>query len=220
LVKCACCEEEVEGEVYLGDEGTYYEGKPLCEVCYYEDEPCATVIYGDDEYPHVISYTRNETDGDFRVRWVSTDPWRGYYEAESDVYERLHDDCILAYSRDAEELKNFDEKIRELLDKLGIRYARVFTRSSNIFSTGYDLYVHREDLKGENGVLLAVALNILKIRYRDPLRFKITALTGKDPEDYDEKDLLLAEAYDRLTAGENHDEVQRDIIARLRGEGC
>ena len=221
MVKCICCGEEIEGEVYLGDPGTYYEGEPLCEFCYFGDEPCATVLYGDDDEPHVISYTRNETGGDFRVRWVSIDPWRGYYEAESSVYVRLHEDCILAYSRDAEELKSFDEKIRELLDKLGVRYARVFTRSSNLFSTGYDLYVHREDLKGEKAVLLVAALNILRIRYRDPVRFKITALTGKTgPEDFDEKDLLLAEAYDRLATGEDPEKVQGDIIGRLRGEGC
>jgi len=218
MVKCACCENEIEGEVYYGDPGTYYEGEPLCEFCYFEDEPCATVLYGDDDYPHVISHTRNETGGEFRVRWVSTDPWRGYYEAESKIYVRLHEDCILAYSRDAEELKNFDEKVREILRKLGVRYARVFTRSSNLFSTGYDLFVHKDDLKGEKAVLLAAALSILRIRYRDPLRFKITALTGKtDPEDFEEKDLLLAEAYDRLAAGEDPEKVQEDIIRKLGG---
>jgi len=41
---------------------------------------------------------------------------------------------------------------------------------------------------------------------------------GKDPEGFDEKDLLLAEAYDRLTAGEDSEKVQKDIIGRLRGE--
>jgi len=57
------------------------------------------------------------------------------------------------------------------------------------------------------------------LRSFDPLRFKITALTGQtDPEDFDEKDLLLAEAYDRLTAGEDPEKVQEDIIGRLRGE--
>jgi len=219
VVRCACCEAEIpEEEVIYGDKGTYYEGKPLCDVCYYEDEPCATVYYGDDDYPHEISYTRNETDGEFRVRWVSTDPWRGYYTVESDVYERIHEDAILAYSYDADQLKRFDEEVRRLLDWLGVRYARVFERTSNLFSTGYDLFVHKEDLNGEKGALLTVALNLLKLKYRNPVRFKITALTGKtDPADFTESDKLLAEAFDRLVAGEDPEKVEADILSRFGG---
>jgi hypothetical protein len=44
----------------------------------------ATVFYGRDGTPYTISHTRNETEGDFRVKWHSTDPWRGYYETKSD----------------------------------------------------------------------------------------------------------------------------------------
>ncbi|MDI6826832.1 MAG: hypothetical protein QMD36_06685 [Candidatus Aenigmarchaeota archaeon] len=40
-------------------------------------------------------------------------------------------------------LKNFDERIRELFDEHDMDYARVFTRSSNVFYNNYDLYVKK-----------------------------------------------------------------------------
>jgi hypothetical protein len=225
VVKCSVCGAKLNREdACYGDKGTFYEGKPLCEVCYWEDEPCATVYYGDasyaplgeDDCPHQISYTRNETDGEFTVKWVPTDPWRGYYEAESKVYTRLYDDCILSGSFDAEELKRFNDELEKILRKLGIRYARVIASSSNVFSQGYEIWVHKEDLNGEKSFALGVALNILKLRFRDPVRFKVTALTGKtNPADFKEADFLLAEAFDKLVAGENPEKVQREIAKKL-----
>lgn len=217
MVKCSVCGAKLNREdAYYGDKGTFYEGKPLCEVCYWEDEPCATVYFSDDDEPHFISYTRNETDGEFTVKWVPVDPWRGYYEAESKVYTRLYDDCILAGSFDAEELKRFNDELIKVLDKLGIRYARVIASSSNVFSQGYEIWVHKEDLNGEKSFLLGVALNILKLRFRDPVRFKVTALTGKtNPADFKEADYLVAEAFDKLAAGENPEKVQREIVRKL-----
>jgi hypothetical protein len=41
-------------------------------------------------------------------------------------------------------------------------------------------------------------------------------LTGKtDPADFKEADFLLAEAFDKLAAGENPAEVQRDAVEKL-----
>lgn len=46
-MKCSICEERIKKtEAYVGDKGTFYENKLLCDSCYYEDEPCATVING------------------------------------------------------------------------------------------------------------------------------------------------------------------------------
>jgi hypothetical protein len=224
LKKCACCGCEIHGEAFSGDKGTHYEGKPLCEVCYWEDEPCAIVYYGGDEYaplgeadcPHQISETRNETDGEFTVKWVPVDPWRGYYEAESKVYTRLYEDCILSGSFDAEELKRFNDELEKILGKLGVRYAKVFARSSNVLSVGYEIWVHREDLNGEKSFLLGAALNVLKLKFRDPVRFKVTALTGKtNPADFKESDFLLAEAFEKLAAGEDSQKVQREVVEKL-----
>jgi len=144
-MKCSICEEEIdETELYTGDEATYYEGKPVCETCYYEDEPVATVYLNRDDYPHIISYTRNETEGAFRAKWHSTDPWRGYYETESDKYALVNTAELLAWHESEKMLKAFDETIRELFDKQSIDYARVFARSSNVFYQNYDLYVNKD----------------------------------------------------------------------------
>jgi len=136
-----------KGEVFYGDIGTYYEGKPLCECCYYESEPAAVVYYGKDENPCVISETRNETDGDFRVFWVRTDPWRGYYQTKSERYVLVNTAELLAYHQSERMLKKFDERIKELFDEHGIDYARIFARSSNVFYQNYDLYVRKDQEK-------------------------------------------------------------------------
>lgn len=144
-MKCSICEGRIKKlETYLGDKGTFYENKPLCESCYYEDEPCATVLYKRDAQPYVISYTRNETEGDFSVSWHSTDPWRGYYETKSNKYSLVNTAELLAWHESEKMLKDFDERIRELFDEHDIDYARVFARSSNVFYNNYDLYVKKE----------------------------------------------------------------------------
>jgi len=144
-VKCTICDQRIRRpEAYFGDEGTFYEGKPLCETCYCEDEPAATVFYRRDDEPHIISYTRNETEGDFTVQWHSTDPWRGYYETKSEKYSLVNTAELLAYHESEQMLKEFDEKVRELFDGSGIEYARLFARSSNVFYQNYDLYVKKD----------------------------------------------------------------------------
>jgi hypothetical protein len=144
-MRCSSCGRRIgKSEAYVGDEETFYEGKPLCETCYFEDEPCATVFYSKDKTPYIISETRNETEGDFKVKWVSTDPWRGYYETKSENYSLVNTAELLAYHESEKMLKQFDERIRELFDEHDIDYARVFARSSNVFYQNYDLYVKKE----------------------------------------------------------------------------
>ena len=165
-MKCSICEEKIKKtEAYLGDKGTFYENKPLCESCYYEDEPCATVLYKRDEQPYVISSTRNETGGDFSVSWHSTDPWRGYYETESDKYSLVNTAELLAYHESEKMLKDFDERIRELFDEHDIDYATIFSRSSNVFFHKYDLYVKKE--QGLLGNLLIVRAKA-EVDYNNP----------------------------------------------------
>jgi len=152
-MKCSICGKKLKREeIYYGDVCTYYEGKPLCESCYFENEPVAIVYYGKDETPYIISEVRNETAGDFTVRWKSIDPWRGYYESKSEKYVLVNTAELLAYHQSEEILKKFDERIRELFDEYGIDYARVLTRSSNVFCQNYDLYVR------ENWALLGKIL--------------------------------------------------------------
>jgi len=146
-MKCAACGQRIrKNDAYIGDKGTYYEGKPLCEICYFEDEPCAIVYYKNDDQPYVISHTRNETEGDFTVEWRSIDPWCGYYETKSEKYALVNTAELLAYHESERMLKEFDKKVRELFDKHNIDYARVFARSSNVFYQNYDLYVKKEQV--------------------------------------------------------------------------
>jgi ribosome-binding protein aMBF1 (putative translation factor) len=144
-VKCYVCGKKIrKSQAYVGDEGAPLEGKNLCEDCYYEDEPCATVLYSKDDTPYIISHARNETEGEFKVKWHSTDPWRGYYETESDNYALVNTAELLAYHESEKMLKSFDERVRELFDEHGIEYARVFARSSNVFYQNYDFYVRKD----------------------------------------------------------------------------
>ena len=146
-VRCYLCNKKIrKSQAYFGDEGTPLEKKQLCEDCYYSNEPCATVYYGRDETPYIISETRNETEGDFSVKWRRIDPWRGYYETSSERYSLVNTAELLAGHESEKMLKEFDKTVRELFDKFGIEYARVFARSSNIFYHNYELYVRKDQV--------------------------------------------------------------------------
>lgn len=145
----------------------------------------------------------------------STDGWRGYYEPKSEDYRYLHSDCILSYSRDAEELKNFDRELKKMLWDLNVRFAICFGRTSNVFSCGYDMMVNKKDLDLMTMMRIAIRLATLKLKYRDPVRFRMTALTGKS-EGFDKKDYLLAEASERLMQGEEFESVKAEILQRLQ----
>ncbi|MCK4482539.1 hypothetical protein KAU55_04895 [Candidatus Bathyarchaeota archaeon] len=178
-MKCSIYNERMKKiEACFGDKGSLYENKPLCESCYYEDEPAATVFYRGDDQPYVISGTRNETDGDFSVRWRSTDPWRGYYETKSDKYSLVNTAELLAWHESEKMLKGFDERIRGLFDEHNIDYARVFARSSNVFYQNYELYVTKDqELLGR----LLVAKAKAEMDYKRARSFSewINAYTGR-----------------------------------------
>jgi len=169
-IVCNSCDEPIrdQDDVYFGDPATHYEGKPLCEICYYEDEPIATVYYRDEEEPHFITHARNDTEGDFRASWHSTDPWRGYFEVESEHYAKIFSDTILAYHESEVMLKELNDRVMERYRDAGIDFARVFPRTSNLFATGYDIWSDRDFEK------LFVAHAILhkakqEVGYDDPL---------------------------------------------------
>ncbi|MBM4463829.1 MAG: hypothetical protein FJ012_11000 [Chloroflexi bacterium] len=147
---CQMCEEPIDpGDdgygIYYGDEGTDYEGKPLCETCYYENEPCATVYFGgEDAEPCFISSCRNETEGAFTVQWHSTDPWRGYYELKSDKYTEVFTDAILSGHESEEMLKKLYDMVMERFEEEEIDFARAFCRSSNLFMTSLEIWVRKD----------------------------------------------------------------------------
>lgn len=161
-----------------------------------ESSPSATVIYSDDDTPQTIGHYHDYTDGEFRVEWKSTDAWRGYNEVYSDNWKKVHSDNILSMSADAEELKKFDDALQDMLKKQDIRFARVFTTSSNVFSQGYDFFVE----KGRAGQAVLLA-KLLAVKFRDPERYNLTAMTGADPSDATPADRKFADIASRMLAG-------------------
>jgi len=155
------------------------------------------------------------------IYWHPVDPWRGYYDIHEDDLKKwkvLHDDCILAGSEDAEMLKKFDDKLREILDKHGFIYARLTLTTSNLFSTGYTMLIRTEGKSKPEIIAVYAMLPLLKTIYRDDRRFLITALTGKTRvADFDEKDDLIVEAFLRIKNGEDPNKVTQDIINKLTG---
>jgi hypothetical protein len=62
---------------------------------------------------------------------------------------------------------------------------------------------------------MALTMKLMQLRdkYRDPERFRMTAVTGKS-EDFDEKDRLLSETSKRLEHGEDFETVKEDILKK------
>ena len=143
---CAICRELILDEVYLGETGTHCEGQPICQGCFDADldDPSATVYLGTDDEPKLIGSCRNETGGDFSVRWHRTDPWRGYYELLSDNYTQLFTDAILSCHESEEMLKRLYDRLMERLEAEDIGFARAFARSSNVFMTCLEIWIEKD----------------------------------------------------------------------------
>ena len=180
----------------------YKNGEELCGSF-----GCYTYFTEDDELDDLIQELMNAT------RWVSTSPWRGYYEIDRKKLKEwavLHSDCALIGSRDASYLEEFDESFHKFLDVLEVAHARVILRTSNVFSAGYELLVRKDDLKDVQKYIKIVSKLVeLKYHYRDPIRFTLTALTGKDH--FDERDYLLLSVWERIKNGEGVEDILHSI---------
>jgi len=110
--------------------------------------------------------------------YVRTDGWRGYYEPQAEDWKNFHSDCILSYSEDARQLKDFNTDIKHVLWDLGFEFAVCFGRTSNVFSCGYDILIKKDQ---EQDIIKTVAMYSalldLRRKYRDNARFTMTALT-------------------------------------------
>jgi len=204
--ECANCGDTVEGEPM----GSTKDDEPVCECCVENEEPDATVYYNDDDEPsHVMTFVEEDTN--FQCRWVNTDGWRGYMDVTSEKYMKVHDDAILSGSADSEFLEEFDEMLRKFCVEQGIRFARVFTQTSNVFCQGYDFFVLREDMDDFLKLAKTMAtVSKLTGAYRDSDRFTMTALTGKD--EFDENDQKLLRAKKLLDEGKSFEEVMEEVL--------
>lgn len=174
------------------------------------DEAGATVYYGDSDEPHTIGTYHDFTDGDFDVKWKSTDAWRGYYDVvPSKGWKALHSDVILAYSEDAENLEKMDKELQDEMNERGIKYARVFTRTSNVFSSGLDTFVEAGHVKEVEGLAKKLAK-----KYRNPEDFELTALTGANPSEATKQDKMLVEAVHELKKGSTPEQAVKKVLKR------
>lgn len=144
-MRCSICEYDVsKKEAVYGEKGTPYEDKPLCKPCYYRAEQGAAVFYGSNDKASVMTKTRNETNGDFRLRWYGEDPIRGYYEAESDSYEKVGRAHLLDGHESVRMVMSLDDRIKELYKENDLQYARVITMTSNPDVHNYGVFVQNE----------------------------------------------------------------------------
>lgn len=172
---CSRCDEEI-GRIlpaYLGDPDTEYAGKMLCYDCYNDAEPLATIEYrpyarGPSKGSHEITPTRNTTQGDFKTSWHPVDAWRGFYELHSKVYSEILSDAILSYHESEAMLKQLDTRAMAEFEERRIEYVRTFARTSNVFSTGYGIWVLREP---EQMLIASLTLDKIKkeVDYHNPL---------------------------------------------------
>lgn len=88
-----------------------------------------------------------------KKKWVRTDAWRGYYEYDNSVA----DGCFLAMneSQNKEEMDRI-KKVKSVLRKNKIPHRVATARTSNVFSTAYDIVVDKKNVKKAKSLLKSV----------------------------------------------------------------
>ena len=202
--------------------------------------PCGTVVvydpaertavkyvvgeYNDERWDGPEDMTADDIDlgaGDFYPSETEESPiqfewhamgYRGYYDpVVPDGWRHFHEDCILSGSGDELALKEFHVEVKRLLWEAGVKFAVIYGRTSNLFSTGYDVMVEaqEDDLKT---LALLMQVSQLRLRHRDRGRFIRTALTGSSEDT--ESGRLMVKAYDMLQAGSSLEEVLAEVRPR------
>jgi len=139
---CSRCDDKIRKEVATyGDRGTPFEAKPLCMPCYSGGNQGAAVFYGPSDDGLVITATQNATVGDFRLKWHAVSPMGGYYEVESDGYEKLSSSHLIAGHESLVMVKGLNDRIKAAFEKEDLRYARAVTMSANPNVNDYHVFV-------------------------------------------------------------------------------
>jgi hypothetical protein len=90
--------------------------------------------------------------GEFKIKYIATDGWRGYYEASATKksgWEKLKDGWVTGNWDDAgDNASDNVEKELNAIDKQandeGKEMAVIFLPTSNVFSTGYDVFLREK----------------------------------------------------------------------------
>ena len=203
--KCANCGSGLDSSDFM----TADDGRKVCESCYYEADAIATVyLNGDEKNPEIITDFHNGTD--FVISYHQTDGWRGYYEVTgSKGWVNVHDDNILGYSEDMEDLKEFDKKLKDFCKDRGIKFAVVVCLSSNVFSSGYDFFVKQ----GSEKDIMEFIQNLKSNGMRDPVKYQTEALTGVPASQQTKEDKDAALAMGLVKAGSSPEQAIRTVKA-------
>ena len=185
-VKCESCNRTfVTDDITSGSEGQI-----VCQTCYDEADAIATVFKNGDEHnPETVTEYRNDTP--FKFGYHRSDGWRGYWEVtESGNYTNVHDDNILSMSEDSVDLQEFDKKVKSFCHMESIEFYVVICRSSNVFSSGYDIFVN--DARAEE--VKEFIKTLLSKGMRDKMKYNTEALTGVPASEQtkEDKDAALA----------------------------
>ena len=190
LVKASCsgCEE-----IFEESELTYFRkaNERLCDSCepdrVHDDklEAPITAVYNGEDIRRTVGYFHDDTMGDFDFEWQG-EGYRGHYNViPSGSWINVIDDNILAYSGDEADLKEFSDILEKAMQENHIQYAIIYSRSSNLFSTGYDMFIKKRHFKKYQ--LLKERIESIKKILRDPKKYHDTAITGETPQTHEDQ---------------------------------
>jgi len=80
---------------------------------------------------------------ELKKKWVSTSPWRGYYEYENSVIDghfRAMDETHNQFEQER------IDKAKKILRKNKIPFRVKTAKTSNVFAVGYDVVVDKKNL--------------------------------------------------------------------------
>jgi hypothetical protein len=114
------------------------EDRVLCDYCYAHDTESAAITYPNEKVKYIGDY-RNDTDGDFTLKYNRLDGWRGYYTFEChNGWVQLHIGELISEHHSQQLMSAIVEDFTELLKAHKIQYATGIAVTSNVFcSNGY-----------------------------------------------------------------------------------
>lgn len=165
--KCVSCGKFFDFEAFgfFGEVANEYEGKPICDTCRADDfnEPLASVVLASDneKYTGRIGYYGVEVEDfsgygsgthfdnlvrDFAnlLKWHASGAWRGSYQGEAPTgWERVIDSWFGSVDGHFPEtaVKKFHDKWEVEQDLPDFEIFVAFPRTSNVCSTGIEVYV-------------------------------------------------------------------------------
>tara|TARA_Y100000310_G_scaffold223133_1_gene224954 strand:- start:222 stop:731 length:510 start_codon:yes stop_codon:yes gene_type:complete len=160
-MKCISCEEKIK-EDYYNYTST---GEVLCEGCYSDDlnDPIATVIDNQGGKHYKTNYNTFDEYGENygipdkiseyleSVNYTRSDGWRGFYTGQAPKgYETVKNTWFCGF--DGANMDNLMSNLNEIIEKdteylSNFDYFLSILRTSNLFSSGFELYVKKDQVK-------------------------------------------------------------------------